>query len=339
MANVYLRGSTWYGRFRYRGQELREPLCQGSRAEAKKRLSAWVQRVKAKDLDGRPRRTYADAMGRFEVEYVDKLKPFTARRYKTSIRALHPVMGNLFLDEIGKSQLSEVKRRHDMAVLGSMFRQAFNWGWIDHNPVRAFDKRGLPRINQRERYLTPDEVQKLVDNARPDLGRMVTFAVQTGMRVGEMLSLRWEDVSEARGEATLWDTKNRSSRTVPLSPQALRAAGTKTGTGFVFCLPGGKRRSEEVISRRFARLCKGAEIEDATFHDLRHTFASWALQGRFPWQRGAFDIPRLMKWLGHKQVSQTMRYAHLASDDLHALLKKPGTKTGTGTKVSKRRKP
>ncbi len=321
MASVYLRGEAYWGRVRIRGRELRKSLRTDNRAEAKRRLNAWISTLRATDTHGRPRHTYAEAMGRFEVEYIDRLKPFTARRYKTSIRALHPLLGQLFLDEIGKEHLSRVERRHDMALLGSMFRQAVNWGWIDHNPIRAFDKRGLPRINQRERYLTPDEVAALKSHARDDLKRIVIFAVESGMRQGEILGLKWEDVDLGRGEATLWDTKNRSSRTVPLSPEAIKAAGTNLGTGFVFGLPGGRRRTGEVISRRFARLAKRAKVTDATFHDLRHTFASWALQGRFPWQTGPFDIPRLMKWLGHKQIGQTMRYAHLASDDLRALVK------------------
>lgn len=261
-------------------------------------------------------------MGRFDAEYIEGLKPHTARRYRVSVRALHPILGNLFLDEIGKEALSKVERLHDMAVLGSMFRQAVNWGWVDLNPVRSFDKRALPRAKNRRRFLTEAEVGRLKKEALPDLQRMIVFAVETGMRLGEILSLKWTDVDPLRREVTLRDTKNNEPRVIPLSPEAIKAAGTKPGTGHVFGSTGGKRRREDTIGHRFQRLCKRAKVTDATFHDLRHTFASWALQGRFKWQSGPFDIPRLMRWLGHKQISQTMRYAHLATDDLQALVKR-----------------
>jgi integrase len=276
-------------------------------------------------------------MGRFDQEHIDVLKPQTAKRYRVSINALHHAFGDRFLDEVNKALLSEyvanrkaagisgASIRHDLAVLGSMMRSAVNWGWLAGNAARDFDKRSIPAPNKRERYLTDPELRRLYDACQPDLLRIVTFAVETGMRLGEILGLRHQDIDWRRMEARLWDqrTKNRTSRTVPLSPRALEAVGTEAGTGFVFGLEGGKRRREDTIGHRFARLCKRAGVADATFHDLRHTFASRALQGRFDWQEGPFDLPRLQKWLGHKTITQTMRYSHLASDDLHALVVRP----------------
>lgn len=334
MANIYRRGSTYWGRVQVRGRSLRKSLRTTDRREAARRLAHWVATLRATDIEGKPRKTYIEAMERFDQEYVEALRPNTARRYRTSIRALHHAFASCFLDEIGRSTVapfiqarlhqgvSPATTRHDLAVLGSLCRQAVAWGWIDHNPVRDFDKSSIPQAGKRERFLTQKEVEALKEKALPDLRAMIVFAVETGMRVGEMLALKWADVDGERHEATLWHTKNGTSRLVPLSPQAIEAMGTRMDTGYVFRQASGRPHHPERVSRRFGRTCRRVGLCNATFHDLRHTFASWALQGRFPWQRGAFDIPRLQRWLGHKSIQMTMRYAHLASDDLRALVKR-----------------
>jgi integrase len=283
--------------------------------------------------------TYAQAMGRFDAEHIDVLRPQTAKRYRVSITALHKGFGTLFLDEIDKAHMSAYVAmrkangisgaaiRHDLAVLGSMMRSAINWGWLKANIARDFDKRSIPPPNKRERYLTDAELARLYDACQPDLLRIVAFAVETGMRLGEILGLRHQDIDWQRMEARLWDqrTKNKTSRTVPLSDKALLQVGSQAGTGFVFGLSTGGKRREDTIGHRFARLCRRAGVADATFHDLRHTFASRAIQGKFDWQDAPFDLPRLQKWLGHKTIAQTMRYSHLASDDLRALVRRQHT--------------
>jgi integrase len=74
------------------------------------------------------------------------------------------------------------------------------------------------------------------------------------------------------------------------------------------------------FKRSFNNALKKANIQDLHWHDLRHTFATWALKGWFSWQTKPFDIYRLQKWLGHKNIKTTQRYAHLETADLHSLI-------------------
>lgn len=76
------------------------------------------------------------------------------------------------------------------------------------------------------------------------------------------------------------------------------------------------------VSQRFANIARNAGLKDLTFHDLRHTFASWATKGWHAWQDGPMARDRLQKWLGHKSPTMTQRYAHLDTADLHAEMKK-----------------
>jgi integrase len=138
----------------------------------------------------------------------------------------------------------------------------------------------------------PEEVEKLTELASPALKRAILFALETGMRAGEIASLR-----DVRGSvAYLTDTKNGEARQVPLSSRAidLWQEGIPLSAGS--------------ISALFARLCKDASIDGLTFHDLRAT-AITRLSKRL-------DALQLAKMIGHKNPKMLMVYYRETAADI-----------------------
>lgn len=330
--SVYRRGKTYWVRFQFAGQEYRRSARTTSRNEAlayERELREQLGRIAR---GGRARRTYREAMERFILEHCASLKPGARIRYISSAKALHLHFKDLYLDEIGRGQLADfisARRgegvtsatiRRDLACLSSMMGRACEWDWIDANPVHAFSKRGLKEAAPRIRFLTREEFARLYDAAAPHLRPILSLAVATGMRLEELLSLRWSQVDLRRHEITLTETKTDTPRIVPID-------GTGVGTfaalprhfrgPWVFWHGDGLRYT--TIKTAFRAALRRAEIKNFRFHDLRHTFASWAVQS-------GMDLYPLSRILGHKTMAMTARYAHLRTADLHEAV---GTKFGT----------
>ena len=174
----------------------------------------------------------------------------------------------------------------------------------------------LPRVTlEREpegrlRYLEEDEAIRLLgactESKNPHLHAIVTVALNTGMRRGEILGLAWERVDFARGAIRLELTKNGKRREIPMNQaayDALSAIPGQKAEGPVFRRRDGAAWGQ--IRTGFEQACKRARIEDFVFHDLRHTFASWlVMRGR--------PLKEIQELLGHRDFKMTLRYAHLA---------------------------
>lgn len=165
--------------------------------------------------------------------------------------------------------------RRERNLLNHAFQIAIDeWRWLRKNPFKGIrrPKDGKPR----NRIATQAEIDKLTKEASPALGRVIIFALETGMRASEIAALR-----DVRGRiAHIEDSKNDSAREVPLSSRALEA--WRDGFG----LTAGS------ISELFGRLCDDQGVRGLTFHDLRHTAATriskridaWELCKMFGWK-------------------------------------------------------
>ena len=133
---------------------------------------------------------------------------------------------------------------------------------------------------------------------------LVQFALETGMRKGEMLTLLWSNVDAHRQIAFLPLTKNGESRVVPLSKNAVEVLTN---------LPKLEKRvfpiNAAAVSANFARARKRAELNDFHFHDLRHT-AITKLAQKLP------NILELASVTGHKQIRMLQRYHHPNAEEL-----------------------
>jgi integrase len=191
----------------------------------------------------------------------------------------------------------------EMSVLKHCLRLAVEWGELNQNPAAGAR---LPQLPQgKTRYLTPGELKAALESAPDWLRAPMAFAACTGVRRGEMLSLRWMDVDIKNRRLYLRETKNGALRILPIPESALTvlrslpqgAAGDPVFAGV----------DPAFLSVYTKRVFKRLGILDASFHTLRHTAASWLVQQ-------GVDLYAVGQILGHKTPRMTQRYAHLSPD-------------------------
>lgn len=209
----------------------------------------------------------------------------------------------------GKTR-SDAAVNREMALLSHMFTKAVEWGFLETSPFKKGKRLMFKENNHRLRFLTDTEIEALLKACSPHLRPIVEVALLTGMRRGELLGLKWEQVRN--GFIYLTETKGGKARQIPVNDrlaQIFRELRQKNQlkSPYVFCDAQGRRFHE--VKRSFASACKKAGLEDFHFHDLRHTFASHLVM------RGV-SLKAVQELLGHADVRQTMRYAHLSQAHL-----------------------
>lgn len=182
----------------------------------------------------------------------------------------------------------------------------------------------MPRIKRLKTeepsfdFLDFDEAEQLIEAAavEPEWQRLIIVALNTGMRRGELLALRWENVDpRARKLVVRRSTtrnvetapKNWKSRTIPLNDRALEAlrAHRHLRDPLVFCREDGSAIADHQVRLVLRRTCKRAGLRMIGAHTMRHSFASHLAI------RGA-SIKVIQELLGHSDIKVTMRYAHLS---------------------------
>lgn len=275
---------------------------------------------------GRAGTTIGDAWRAYDEQHLDTTKrPKTDRgRWKLylshlerlPIAALTPLELERLKSTLHAKGLSPQTVKHALTLL----RRAINYAitmriWAGENPVREVS---MPRVdNQRYRFLRPDEADLLMAEIRKRseaTWRICMMSLHTGMRFGEIVSLRWEAVNLDAGLARVLDPKNGRSRTVSLNASIIvMLAAMEHGTGHVFRSAKSERTGE--ISCTFGRVVEAlglnANVTDrrgrVVFHTLRHTFASWLALSGVP-------LYQLMDLMGHRSIQMTKRYASLCPE-------------------------
>jgi integrase len=245
-----------------------------------------------------------------------------------------------------KAGIAPATVNRDLVRIRSVLNRAVEWGAIEANPLTTV-KRLKGADDGRIRFLSPDEEARLRDalqareTARrerrdsgnewaeerghqgrpvwPDdaytdhLSPLVLVAMNTGLRRGELFSLRWSDVDLCAKRISLRaaTTKSQRVRHVPLNTEAMatlkrwKSSADGEGDGYVFPGPGGGRMTN--VNKSWAALIEAAKIVDFRFHDLRHHFASRLVQA-------GVDLYVVKELLGHGDFAMTQRYAHLAPE-------------------------
>ena len=245
---------------------------------------------------------------------------------------LKPAFGGLTLRQITAERIAEFSAdlvasrkastvRNILTLLGAMFNQAVEWGWVDKAP--RIRKPRVRLFSRDYRWLRTEEeivcfLSAAKSEASPVVYPMYATALFTGMRAGELAGLRWGDVDFSRRLITVQrsyngPTKAGDIRHVPILDRLLPtlrewklSSGSKriifpNETGNMWDQKG--RIYDEILKRVLVNA--GFDYRYVHFHGLRHTFAShWVINGG--------DLFRLQRILGHKDSSVTQRYAHLA---------------------------
>ena len=200
----------------------------------------------------------------------------------------------------------------EIACLRHILNLAEQEGKIDEVPFKRI--RALKENNIRNRILSVEEYERLLAACPPHTARIVKMAYYTGMRQGEILNLKWDQVDIKQGMVRLRpeDTKTDDARAIPLQPEVIAMLNEMPRTihGFVFTCDG---RPVKEVKRSFKTACKRAGIENFTFHDLRHTcINNWRLQGH--------DYFRIMAASGHKTMNVFKRYNTVTDEELKRLV-------------------
>ena len=212
-----------------------------------------------------------------------------------------------------------------LSLISKAFNLAELWGYRTDgtNPCRHIKKYAE---NKRQRFLSTDEILNLQQILAEEEGKELTsvllairLLLLTGCRLGEILSLSWQEVDFAKSCLFLNDSKV-GKRTVYLSPQAIELLkNTPREKDHPYVIAGKNKQSHLInLQKPWGRIRKKAGLYDVRIHDLRHTFASVAAAN-------GLSLPIIGALLGHTQTQTTARYAHLVGQPLLEAVGKVGT--------------
>ncbi len=279
-----------------------------------KRFSTFSKEVMEWYKTNRPRsvESISQKMGSFNEYFGDHLMDETTRadvevfieKRKAAIMEMRLAAGG----SVDHIHFAVINR--DIAYLRKIYNMAIERNHAKVNPCKGITKE---KEIERLRYLRNEENEeaRLLGACNPRIRNLALFSLHTGFRRGEIVSLEWSSVDLKRGlmRVEAVKSKNGTSRIVPINSvvreilEALKGDRTKPA-GHVFLNGLGKPYDAHSVSQQFARATLKAGIEDFTFHDLRHTFASRLAD------RGV-ELLDLARLLGHKTIQMVMRYAHL----------------------------
>lgn len=278
--------------------------------------------------------TLAQFAERFMETYAANNNKPSEIQSKRSILRVHlvPEFGELPLNQIGPAEIEAYKARkleaklarktlnNHLTVLRKLLSTAVEWRLLPGTPQIKWLKPPPPEFD----FLTFDESDQLIAAADCEWRAMITVALRTGLRLGELLALRWSDVDlevgrivvrRAVARGVVGTPKNGRTREVALSKQALEVLQNHPERGqLVFCTPAGQMLTRGATKWPLYRACECAGLRRIGWHVARHTFASHLVM------RGA-PIRTVQELLGHSTIEMTMRYAHLSPDARRSAVK------------------
>ncbi|ENM5740415.1 tyrosine-type recombinase/integrase [Vibrio mimicus] len=329
---LYLRvyppgGKRFYIRFQHEGLRIHRKLGKAtdlSLREARKQVRDEVHQTRyLEDTKELPPITLRLFSEEFFKRYPRHWKPRTTVKNKSAFW-LHiaPILGDKLVHTIERrdierwfAQLAHVKGSANQALvlMSVMMQQCEAWGYRhkNTNPCRHFKRY---KAGEVERYLSPEELHRVwhvldslgADNPIPVM--IIRLLIYTGCRSSEVRTLQWKDYRG--GHWHLSDSKT-GAKTVYLCSQ-VRTYLKKWRTESDYLFPARchtKPISEAALSSFWHKVRSLAELEGVRLHDLRHTYASIAIQSNI-------NLTVLSRLLGHAEVETTLKYAHLSNLDV-----------------------
>ncbi len=307
----------------------------------------WIQDTESAVRDGRhfktaeaKKHTLKELLDRFISQWLSQF-PHRVVKQTAYLNWWESRLGHLLLSDLSPAHIAEARdallaektpqgnirspsttNRYLAAISKALTIAMKEWGWIDDTPMRKVSKPSEGK--GRNRLLSINEKNRLLEACKASPNRylysIVSLALLTAMRFGEIANLKWEDIDFTNKSITLENTKNGERRIIPLTEiiEKILLSNTKTDidTGLVF-KPLSRKNSSGLIDIRntFLQVLKKANIKNFRFHDLRHASASYlAMNGATQGE--------LMTILGHKSPSMTRRYAHYSQKHVADLMEK-----------------
>ena len=284
---------TYYIRYQVDGTGIKE----------RERKSRGFTREMAKD-DALKSRLGDIAQGHFNLEKVRKPVPFSklmekykefAGGYKRGwetekyiVEEFASLFGDTPLAQITTWQVEKWKAEEGkclnpvtvnrrLTVIKHMFKKAVEWDLLKSNPATLVKRFAV--TSERTRFLTLDEIQNLLEKCEeqvtsPWLLPLVTLALNTGMRQGELLKLKWENIDFERASITIIQGKTLRRKMIAINEPAREAVNWLQENRYselLFMWPWGDPIGKVTVYDAFKKACSAAGINDFRFHDLRHT--------------------------------------------------------------------
>ena len=322
---VFKKGKNWYIDYYVEGRRKREKIGPNRRQAELVFQKRQVQVAEDKFFDiKRAKKVLFDDFAKMYLDIYSKPNKRSWTRDRTCIDHFKEFFGGKYLHEVlpldieqyKKSRIENVSPRTvniELSCLRAMFNKAISWSKALQNPVKHVKM--LSEKNRRLRYLQEDEIGRLIANCADYLRPIVVMALNTGMRKGEILNLKWEDVEMSTRIIYVVNTKTDEKREIPVNTllhAMLVELGTKSDA-YVFPNDAGEPYVD--IRKGFRTAMKKSHIGNFRFHDLRHTFASQLVM------KGV-DLRTVQELLGHKSIEMTVRYAHLSPNHKQAAVER-----------------
>jgi integrase len=330
-----------------RGREIRRSTGTTDRKlaeqyEAKLKRDLWGQA----ELGERRQRTWKEAVVKWNAEKEHKA---SVEDDQCILRWLDPYLAELTLDQINRELIDTIQTarkaegvsnatvNRTMALLRAILRCAeVDWEWM----TRAPKVRMLPEPKRRVRWLTETEADRLIAELPEHLADIVRFALATGLREGNILSLEWSQVDLTRRTAWIHPDQAKARRAipVPLNKDAVIALRRQVGKHATRVFTYNGSPIAKAGTAAWKKALARAGITDFRFHDLRHTWASWMVQAGTPLnvlqEMGGWETPAMVNRYAHLSSEHLAEYAERISSDLHTVDagKCAGTIGGTGKK-------
>lgn len=322
MASIRQHGNKWQARISRKGFK-----PQIKSFHTKQDAEKWARHIEIQmdkgsfvDTVDSARTTLADLIKRYLSEVTPTMRGASVDIYKLNALIRNPVSGyNLLaltptkIAEFRDQRLKKVSNGtviRDLCYISSVIRHAQReWGFQISNPVSLIKKPSPPQ--GRTRVLTRDEEVQLLNATKPSKNRniytrpFIILALETAMRRGELLSLRWDNVDLIKRTAFLPITKNGSSRFVPLSSRAIQVLQELPRSLDGRVLP----IHFAALENNFRRAIKRAGLQSVIIHTLRHTAIS-RMAERLP------NVIELSAVSGHKSLASLKNYYHIKPEAL-----------------------
>lgn len=323
MSRIYQRGCIWYLDYSLNGQRVRKSV-----GTSKRMAELALKEVELKIVKGEFLGVSITKKVTFDIlcdEYLkfskSNKRPRVFERDKILIKHLLAQFSGYDLIAITVHDLDEYKAmritkvspatvNREVTCIKHMFNKAAEWQYLRSNHLVSIKR--LKEPPGRLRYLTKPEIECLLAHCAAHLRPIVIMALNTGMRKGEILELKWSEINMDTRRIMVKRSKNNEIRIIPINNvlynvlEPLNNAITDGKPVFIY-KDGSPFRD---IRRSFQTACSKAGIKDFRFHDLRHTFASQLVMS-------GVDIRTVQQLMGHKDIRMTMRYSHLS--DLHMM--------------------
>lgn len=307
-----------------------------NKKEAEKFLKSFVPTPKEKrnEREVQKEKKASIKLSSFFEEYKTYVRNTYSEKYlkkavKPSFMALQKNIPDMLLNQISTRIIDQfissasASSKHSASLYHRTLKAAFNkavvWNYLEDNP---FNKIKAPKVPKSfPVFISESELIIILNNTEMQLMKDIfTTAFYTGMRLGELVNMKWNWIDFTQNIITIknsreFNSKNKRERIIPIHQKVQTILQTRYQLGrfentLVFCRYEGIKLNEDFVSKQFKKAVREAKLNDKIhFHTLRHSFASALVQ------RG-ISLYAVKELLGHGNIKTTQIYSHLQKDNL-----------------------